>query len=279
MPRPTGTTSGTVPTNHNQPGHPSRQQIRSVRARLLAWFRKNGRSFPWRHTRDPYKVLIAEKLLQQTAAQHVVVAAYWRMLGSYPTPTALAHASRRDLARIVQPLGLHYRAAELRRLGEALCSRHGGRVPSDLLQLKDLPGVGEYIARAVRSFAFNIDCGLVDANIARFLSRLLLLPGTPPSNPARSRSLLLLADAFAPRGNARQFNLGLIDLAAAVCTPRDPRCPSCPVSPTCGFAGATRQRLAHAGKVKGGCISISSRRSRSRAARCCRQPKPDQAAG
>jgi A/G-specific adenine glycosylase len=217
---------------------PQRGQVRSVQAGLLKWSHTNLRIYPWRLTRDPYRVLVAEKLLQQTAASEAVVTAYTKIMSAYPNAAALSRARRRDLIKILRPLGLLYRGEELRRLGLALCTQYGGEVPSGHLDLVSLPGVGEYIARAVRSFAFGFDCGLVDANIARILYRLLLLPGKRSPNPARSRTLLLLAEAFVPRGNGRQFNLGLIDLASAICTATKPKCEACPISSACGSAPA-----------------------------------------
>jgi len=215
---------------------PGSKEVRTTQAKLLKWFQVNQRRYPWRETRDPYRVLIAEKLLQQTAARDKLVAAYREIVSTYPSPAALASAKRGHLTRILRPLGLHYRGEELRRLGGALCIMYRGKVPSELTHLVTLPGVGDYIARAVRSFAFNIDCPVVDGNVARILYRLLLLPGTPPPNPARSRKLLLLAGNFIPRGRSREYNLALIDLAAAVCTARQPRCPICPLVSTCDFA-------------------------------------------
>ena len=126
----------------------------SVR-RLLRWFQRTGRSFPWRSQRDPYAILIAEKLLQQTAARSAVIEAYCGLLTRYPTAQELARADVRTLTRIVQPLGLSYRAIELRALGQSLISQFGGNVPANFRDLMSLPGVGDYAARAVLSFAFD----------------------------------------------------------------------------------------------------------------------------
>lgn len=206
--------------------------------RLLTWYSQNGRRFPWRETADPYAILIAEKLLQQTQARESVVSAYRALLATYPSPEMLAGASLADVTAIVQPLGLAYRAAELIELAAGLVSLHGGAVPNDLSSLMALTGVGDYSARAVLSFAFGYDVAVVDTNVARIFYRVFAIPSRMPSNPARKRSLIDLATALLPAGQARQFNLALIDLGALVCTPRAPDCMACPVLKYCDFGKA-----------------------------------------
>lgn len=203
--------------------------------RLLTWYSQNGRRFPWRETADPYAILIAEKLLQQTQARESVVEAYQALLTTYPSPEMLAGANLADVTAIVQPLGLAYRAAELIELAAGLVSFHGGVVPKDLSSLMALTGVGDYSARAVLSFAFGYDVAVVDTNVARIFYRVFAIPGWMPSNPARKRSLIALATALIPAGQARQFNLALLDLGALVCTSRVPDCASCPVLEYCEY--------------------------------------------
>ena len=205
---------------------------------LLAWYSQNGRRFPWRETSDPYAILIAEKLLQQTQARESVISAYQALLTIYPSPQMLARANPADVIAIVQPLGLAYRAAELIGLAEGLVSLHDGVVPDNLSALMALTGVGDYSARAVLSFAFGYDVAVVDTNVARIFYRVFGIPGRMPSNPARKRSLIDLATALLPVGQARQFNLALLDLGALVCTPRAPDCESCPVLQYCAYGKA-----------------------------------------
>lgn len=202
---------------------------------LLAWYNQNGRRFPWRETSDPYAILIAEKLLQQTRAGESVASAYQVLLSTYPSPEALSEAKLADVTAIVQPLGLAYRAAELIDLAAGLVSLHGGAVPNDLSSLMVLTGVGDYSARAVLSFAFGYDVAVVDTNVARIFYRVFDIPGRMPSNPARKRRLIDLATALLPAGQARQFNLALLDLGALVCTPRSPDCEDCPVLKYCNY--------------------------------------------
>jgi A/G-specific adenine glycosylase len=206
---------------------------------LLEWFERERREFPWRLHSDPYAILIAEKLLQQTAARAPVVAAYERVLQRYPSPHDSAAADINDLEEIVRPLGFTYRARELISLARALVEHHEGRVPNTLPALLALPGVGDYAARAVLSFGFGEDVPIVDTNVARFLYRLYCLPGRLPSNPARKKSLIAMAETLLPRGKSKSWNLAVLDVCALICKPSKPLCPSCPVQRFCAY-GAGR---------------------------------------
>jgi A/G-specific adenine glycosylase len=206
-----------------------------LQERLLAWFERRGRNFPWRSQPSPYGVLIAEKLLQQTAAIDKLVEVYNTMMGAYPTPKLLACADISTLEDIIQPLGLGYRAKELRDMANELTVRHNGEVPRDLKELIELPGIGDYTARAVLSLAFGQDIPIVDTNIARFLYRVFGLRGPLPANPARKRGLTELAGRLIPQGRSREFNLALLDLCAEMCKPNKPQCSKCPVRMYCAY--------------------------------------------
>jgi A/G-specific adenine glycosylase len=205
---------------------------------LLRWYNKNARTFPWRETSDPYAVLIAEKLLQQTAVGPAVLRAYRELVDRYPDAVALSRADVGDVEKIISSLGFRYRARELVTLGCALVERHGGRVPSTLKDLLDLPGVGDYSARAVLSFAYGKDEPIVDTNVARFLQRLLKLSGQW-SNPARDRRLLETSAALVPTNQARDYNYAILDLCASLCTKKKPRCLDCPVRSSCATGSNT----------------------------------------
>lgn len=206
-----------------------------LQERLLDWFERKGRNFPWRSQPSPYAVLIAEKLLQQTAAINKLVEVYNRIVNTYPNPKLLADADISTLEDIIQPLGLGYRAKELHNMANELVLRHNGEVPRDLKKLIGLPGIGDYAARAVLSLAFGEDMPVVDTNIARFLYRMFGLKGSLPSNPARTRALIELAGELIPKGRAREFNLALLDLCAKICKPNKPQCLECPVQTHCAY--------------------------------------------
>ena len=213
-------------------------ELHEVHRKSLKWFHANGRQFPWRRTRNPYFVLLAEKLLQQTAAGTHVVASYKALTHRYPTIRSLARSQSPRLKSILKPLGLGYRAEELVRLSRAIVADHGSTIPKNYRQLVDLPGVGEYIARAVMSFAFQLDTPVVDTNIARLLHRYFGLQFPVSKNPARSRRLTTLAGNLVPPHRSREFNLALLDICAAYCLPSKPRCSGCPLSSSCHYASS-----------------------------------------
>lgn len=215
--------------------------VLEIQTRLLDWFHISGRQFPWRQTRDPYAMLLAEKLLQQTVVREGVVQAYDDLLVAYPTPAALAEADVESIRATIQSLGLHYRAQELVALAREISEKHGGHVPQDFKSLLALPGVGDYIARAVLCFAFGQDVPIVDTNVARILYRLFGLPGPMPANPARKRNLTELAESLLPIGQSREFNLAMLDLGALVCKAPMPKCDLCPLLPVCEFAISTTE--------------------------------------
>ena len=206
---------------------------RNIQTHLLNWFKKNQRSFPWRETRDPYKVLLAEKLLQQTAAREKVVAAYNEIVHLYPSVDALATAQPEQLKRIIAQLGFVYRADELPRLAQEILNRDHGEIPTVLNELLALPGVGDYSARAVLAFAHNQDVPIVDTNVARFLHRIYGIDEPLPSNPARNKKLINMAQALIPEGRARDFNWAVLDLCSLVCKASTPECPKCPLNSLC----------------------------------------------
>lgn len=208
-----------------------------IQNRLLEWFDQNQRKFPWRETSDPYAILIAEKLLQQTSANDSVINAYHQILSCYPTVEALAAAKTEDIESIIAPLGFKYRAVELPKFAQEIVMRHNGRIPIILDQLLSLTGVGDYSARAVLSFAFREDVSVVDTNVARFLFRLYGLQEPLPSNPSRKKSLIMLAATLIPKGRSKEINLSILDLCAQICRPTNPACQECPVQAYCVYYG------------------------------------------
>ena len=205
------------------------------RESLLLWYSEHGREFPWRNTDEPYALMVAEKLLQQTSARPSVVAAYVRILDRYPSPYALATADPEELETVLRPLGFHYRSREIINLAQVLVDRHGGVIPADLPSLLALPGIGDYIARAILSFALGQDVPVVDTNVARFLHRIYGLDGRTSSNPARNKPLISLAGSLVPPRHSKEWNLAILDLCALICRPSSPLCIECPVLRFCNF--------------------------------------------
>lgn len=197
---------------------------------LLAWSRRNLRSFPWRDTRDPWVVLVSEAMLQQTQARRVAERLP-QFLARFPSPEALASASLAEVLAAWVGLGYNRRAQRLRVAAQVIVDEHGGEVPGDLEALLALPGLGPYTARAVAVFAFDAPYGVVDTNTARVFKRV----GVDPS--VRPRELQAIVDAEVPRRSSWRFNSALLDLGATVCTARVPRCASCPLAAVCSWRG------------------------------------------
>lgn len=210
-------------------------KIVEIQSRLLEWFQTNGRSFPWRETQDPYKILLVEKLLQQTSVRADLIQAYRELLIAFPTVEKLAQANIGDVQKIILPLGLLYRAKEIIGLAQEIIARYNGNIPPDFQSLMGLPGIGDYSARAILCFAFGEEVAIVDINVARILFRVFSLPGKFPANPARKKFLLELATLLIPRYKARDFNLAVLDLGALICKSINPSCLTCPILPTCNF--------------------------------------------
>jgi A/G-specific adenine glycosylase len=200
--------------------------LEDARARVLDWFGRAGRGLPWRATRDPYRVLVAEVLAQQTQAARAA-AAWPRFLERFPDVAALAAATPAEVLRAWQGLGYNRRALALRATAQAVVERGGW--PDTVEGLAALPGIGPYTARAVACFALGLQVAPVDTNVARVLAR--ALTGGDPSQlgpAARQR----LADAAMPPGRAWEWSSALMDVGARHCRPR-PRCDGCPLEPRC----------------------------------------------
>lgn len=195
---------------------------------LRAWYRRHGRSLPWRETRDPYRVLVSEAMLQQTQVSRVVDY-YDRFLERFPTLGDLAKARPRQVRESWEGLGYYARARNLHAL-----SRQVSELPSEPAQLRALPGIGPYTAGAVASFAFERRAALVDTNVARVLRRVF----APRANFKTSRGqkrIWAIAESILPRTGRATWthNQALMELGALVCTARVARCDLCPVSGMC----------------------------------------------
>lgn len=207
----------------------------SFKRRLLAWYRTASRDLPWRRTRDPYRVLVSEFMLQQTQVSRVL-AYYERFLRRYPTVEALARAGPRAVREAWDGLGYYRRAANLHRLAGEVVRRHAGAIPADGEALRRLPGVGPYTAGAIAAFAFEQPVPAVDTNVARVLGRVF---GCGTAKATRRTAQLLQPR----RGkSAWRFNQAVMELGALVCIARAPRCGQCPVNNLCSWYRKIRNR-------------------------------------
>ncbi|MFQ5521872.1 MAG: A/G-specific adenine glycosylase [Candidatus Methylomirabilia bacterium] len=198
---------------------------------LLGWYRQHRRDLPWRRTRDPYKVLVSEIMLQQTQVERVIPK-YRQFLKKYPTLAALARAPLREVKRIWYPLGYNIRPVHLRTIARETLARYDGRLPDDEKRLRSLKGIGRYTAGAVLAFAFGRDAAMLDTNVKRVLGR-VFLGREGPKRPLRQSALWSLAALLVPQGRAYDFNQALMDFGATWCTARRPRCQPCPMKAFC----------------------------------------------
>lgn len=200
--------------------------------KLLDWRLKNTRDFPWRKTKNPYRILIAETLLRKTTAKQVQQI-YSSFLEEYPSPQHLASADGCMLKKILRPLGLeNRRAALLKKLAQDLIKKYGGAVPKHKEELMKLPGIGRYSANAVLCLAYGEELPMVDTNVIRVVTRFFGFK----SKRVRLKddpSLWTFVESILPSSKAKDFNLGLLDFAARVCTARNPKCNECPMGDLC----------------------------------------------
>ena len=202
--------------------------FRSARRALLAWYDEHRRPLPWRRDRDPYKVWVAEVMLQQTRLQ-VAAPAYRRFLHTFPTLQHLARADEESVLSLWSGLGYYSRARALHRAARALHERGAASFPSDMAEALALPGVGPYTAAAVLSIAFDQPFAAVDGNVTRVLSRLRRLPlPDAAGEPHRSLAARLL-----DRRRPGDWNQAMMELGETVCLPRAPRCGDCPLPVQC----------------------------------------------
>ena len=199
--------------------------------RLLGWYERHHRDLPWRHTRDPYAIWVAETMLQQTRVE-TAINYYERFLTRFPTLQALAEAPLDDLLKVWEGLGYYARARNLQQAARQVVQDLGGCLPSAPENLLLLPGVGRYTAAAVASIAYGHDVVALDGNLHRVLCRLFSIDDDP-GRPNTQRALEKLALAMLVPGRAGEFNQALMDLGAMICTPVSPRCLICPLLGLC----------------------------------------------
>ena len=195
---------------------------------LQAWGRVNRRSFPWRETRDPFRILVAEVLLQRSRGR-TVAKVYETLFARWPDAEAMASARVPSIRSVIRPLGLVRRAETLKALAGAVVEQGG--VPRTLDGLLALPGVGRYAASATLAAAFGRRQGVVDGVTARVYRRYFGLAGEGPASP--DGELWELVERVTPSRGVRGWNWSVLDLAASVCLPGHPRCPVCPLVESC----------------------------------------------
>ncbi|MBV6402237.1 MAG: Adenine DNA glycosylase [Anaerolineales bacterium] len=209
--------------------------------RLLNWYSKHKRAFPWRGHRDPYAVWISEIMLQQTRVE-TVIPYFKKWMKLFPTVRALAKASEREVLNAWEGLGYYSRARNFHKAAKIVVNEYSGKLPRDVDELRKLPGIGRYTAGALASILFGMDEPALDGNLKRVYARLFDVK--KPVNSTEGEKLLWkIAYENLPNGKAADFNQALMDLGATVCVPKNPRCEVCPLARDCKAKARGVQRL------------------------------------
>ncbi len=198
---------------------------------LLEWYRTNKRDLPWRRWKDPYRIWVAEIMLQQTRVD-TVIPYYERFLMKFPDVGSLARARVDDVLKAWESLGYYSRARHLHEAARVVVSQFGGKIPPEMEDLRKLPGVGAYTAGAILSIAFGKRFAAVDGNVIRVIARLFAIEDPVDGSKAKTR-IGQIAEGLVPASEPGHYNQALMDLGSGICTPRRPACRACPLADVC----------------------------------------------
>lgn len=218
----------------------------SLEKEIINWFKRNKRDLPWRKT-DPWGVMVSEFMLQQTPVNRVVPK-WHEWMSRWPTPVALAAASPAEVITAWGRLGYPRRALRLYESAKIIVRDHDGEVPRTEVELRALPGIGEYTAAAICAFAHEHETLVLDINIRRLFARVIdgtQFPTLAPSTKERSARAELI-----PRSNAHVWAVATMELGALICTSRNPKCNECPVASRCSWRANGYPESARTKKVQ-----------------------------
>jgi A/G-specific adenine glycosylase len=207
------------------------EKSRLFTASLMRWEKKNTRTMPWKGEKDPYKIWLSEIILQQTRVEQGKPY-YERFIRQYPTATDLAKADEREVFRLWQGLGYYNRCKNMLAAAKKIMNEHRGRFPDTYEQILDLPGVGEYTAAAIASFAFGLPYAVADGNVQRVLARYFGIEKEINST-AGKKFFRALAQHVLEEKKPAVWNQAIMDFGATVCTPQKPDCGICPLQKDC----------------------------------------------
>jgi A/G-specific adenine glycosylase len=197
---------------------------------LVEWWNQNGRSFPWRNTEDPFKIFVAEVLLHRTRA-YSVVPVYLELINNFSTMHDLSQVDEKTLQRMLASLGLKWRTRMLHETSRIIDINYGGIIPIEKDKLLSLPGIGAYIASAVRVFTVGSDDPLIDTNTVRVISR--FRGWKQDDKIRRTEKVRNSYSHLRGKQNPKYYGYAMIDLAYTICLPRTPNCVRCPISKNC----------------------------------------------
>ncbi|HEX7066430.1 MAG TPA: A/G-specific adenine glycosylase [Bacillales bacterium] len=209
---------------------------------LINWFESEHRDLPWRKDQDPYKIWVSEVMLQQTRVD-TVIPYFEQFINRFPTVEALAEADEESVLKSWEGLGYYSRARNLQQGVQEVHDKYNAKVPDNKQEISSLKGVGPYTAGAILSIAYGKAEPAVDGNVMRVLSRILLIEDDI-AKPKTRKQFEEIAAALIPEGKTSEFNQGLMELGAIVCTPKSPKCLLCPVQEHCqAFAKGREDEL------------------------------------
>ena len=208
-----------------------KKEIQALRKALMDWYLVNQRDLPWRKASDPYPIWVSEVMLQQTQV-NTVLPYYHEFLKRFPSLKRLARANLQEVLKAWEGMGYYARARNLHKAAGVVLNQHKGIVPPSWQDFRKLPGVGDYIAAAVLSIAFNKPYPVVDGNVKRVLSRLFVIQEPVNQSPSKKIFQQAAADLLDTQ-KPETFNQAIMELGALVCKPRNPLCQTCPVQAWC----------------------------------------------
>lgn len=213
-----------------------------IAARVTSWYRAHGRDLPWRRTKNPYYIWISEIMLQQTQVE-TVKPYYERFIHVLPTVQALAEADLLDVYKLWEGLGYYRRASHLKEAAQTVVAEYGGNFPDTYEDLIKLKGIGMYTASAIASIAYGIPKGVVDGNTLRIIARVCNREDNIALQKTKN-DFGSIMDAIIAYSDPSDFNQGMMDLGAMICTPSKPKCGECPIASLCeGYHMETAERL------------------------------------
>mgnify|MGYP000247618711 CR=1 FL=1 len=231
----------TSPSGNQKPKakkHPL-TNTRAFQNALVKWFEAEGKNYPWRDTTEAWAILVSEIMLQQTQVATVLGKGhYTRFMALYPTPRTMAEATEQEILKAWEGLGYYRRARNLHAAARAITRDHGGYFPVKYEEVRALPGIGQYTAGAVASFAYNESQPIVDANVARVFSRLFDFQERIDTT-AGTKQLWQWATDLVPAINPRAYNSALMELGQRQCSNKSPDCATCPVNLFCQCSDPT----------------------------------------
>lgn len=219
---------------------PSRGEMAIFRRKIISWFKKNGRNYPWRKERDPFRILIAEMMLRRTKADQVAPV-YEQFLTEFPDVETLSRNTQEAVERILYPLGLKWRVPAFIGMAREVVEKYHSRIPDNREDLISLPGVGEYVAGAVLSLAYGKNEWLVDSNIVRIFKRYFGIRTTKEGR--RDKHVIEMAKIYASGRAPGKAIMGILDITALICKPEKPTCEGCPLRKRCNYVSSRKNQI------------------------------------